>query len=364
MRFALPSDASSSTPKQAEEEDDDMDLVTSNPPVVDKTLVCLANFVHEQYLESRLLSAPPRCRFESLFALSDLPEPTRPRFQLYPRVADIVQATRDRATNLTKGTNPLSSILPKKHRLQSVADEPEFATPQVLNPDFSRLAKNKTISDKCLGMVSFFKLKRMEGCVKALLKANSFSFWLMSGLLSQLKRDGFIPSDPTLFDCHFFTFVFDLKSKADGFCIVGFYCIKKCRKSYLGHASLPLSAAQKRELLISPGSRSDLFDQELIEKVSVQVKEDSFISSYLSLVKLARFQSQRRGKSSASYGAAGSSHAPSSSTYSSLLDHSQSGSSSSSRKRSSSPGRSGGGKQFKGGRGAAPSPKSNRGFQK
>ena len=170
MRFALPSDASPSALEQAEEEDDDVDLMTSNPLAVDKTLVCLANFVHERYLESRPLSAPPlalRCGFESLFAVSDLPEPTRPCFRLYPRVADIVQATRDCATNLAKSTKPLSSILPKKHRLQSVADEPEFATPQVLNPSFSRLAKNKTISDKCLGMVSFFELKRMEGCVKA-----------------------------------------------------------------------------------------------------------------------------------------------------------------------------------------------------
>ena len=127
--FGLPSDASPSALEQVEVEDDDTDSVTSNPPVVDKTLVRLANFIHESYPESRLLSAPPlaqRCGFESLFAISDPPELTRPRFRLYPRVANIIQATRDRAANLAKGTKPLSSILPKKRRLQSVADEPEF----------------------------------------------------------------------------------------------------------------------------------------------------------------------------------------------------------------------------------------------
>ena len=96
MRFVLPSDASPSAPEQAEEDEDDEDSVTYNPPVVDKTLVRLANFIHEYYLESRLLSAPPlapRCGFESLFSVSDPPESTR--FRLYPHVADIVQATRD-----------------------------------------------------------------------------------------------------------------------------------------------------------------------------------------------------------------------------------------------------------------------------
>ena len=204
MRFALSSDASPSAPEQAEEEEeDDADLVTSNLPVVDETLVRLTNFIHERYPESCPLSAPPlapRCSFESLFVVSDPPESTRLCFRLYPRVADIIQNTRDCTANLAKRTKPLSSILPKKRRLQSMADELEFASPQVLNPDFSRLTENKTISNKRLGMVSFFELERMEGCAKALPEVNSFSFWLMSGLLSQLKRDGFKPSNPTLFD--------------------------------------------------------------------------------------------------------------------------------------------------------------------
>ena len=137
------------------------------------------------------------------------------------------------------------------------------------------------------------------------------------------------------------------------------FLVSKCRESYLSHASLPLSAAQKGELLISPGSGTDLFAQELLKVVSGQVKEDSFISSSSSLAKLARSQLQGRGKSSASSRAAGS--APGSS--SSPLDYSRSGSSSS-RKYSSSPGRGGASKRFKGGRGAAPSPQAKRGFRK
>ena len=174
VHFALPSDASLSALEQAEVDDDNVDTVAYTPLVVDKTLVYLANFIHECYPESYPLSAPqfaPQCGFESLFAVSDPPESTRPRFRLYLLVADIVQNTHDRAANLVKGTKPLSSILPKKRRLQSVADDPEFTT-VVLNSDFSCLAENKTISNKCLGTVSFFELECVEGCAKALLETN------------------------------------------------------------------------------------------------------------------------------------------------------------------------------------------------
>ena len=106
-----------------------------------------------------------------------------------------------------------------------------------------------------------------------------------------------------------------------------------------------------------------IFLPKTISKVSGQVKEDSSISSSLSLAKLARSQSQERGKSLASSGTAGSSRAPGSSSYSSPLDYSRPGSSSSSGKHSSFPGRGNASKRFKGDRGIAP-PRFRRGFWK
>ena len=113
-------------------------------------------------------------------------------------------------------------------------------------------------------------------------------------------------------------------------------------------ATLPLSQAQKRELLVSPGSASSLFDKSLLEKVSSQVKEDSFISSSLSMAKMAWSRQFGGGKSSSSSsGSLGSSAQAGPSGYQSLL--------STSGKCSTSPGSGGGSKRFKGGRGRAPS---------
>ena len=83
----------------------------------------------------------------------------------------------------------------------------------------------------------------------------------------------------------------------------------------MAHVSLPLSAPQKRELLVTPGSEASLFDQSLLEKVSGLVKKDSLISSSLSLAKLAFAKSGGRDKSSS----VGSAQGAGSSLYSSPM---------------------------------------------
>ena len=125
------------------------------------------------------------------------------------------------------------------------------------------------------------------------------------------------------------------------------FLVAKRRESFLAHVSVPLSAPQKRELQVSSGSGDFLFDQELLEKTSGQVKEDSIISS-VSLSCLAR--SSFRGKRSSSDASASSSRAETSRSESAF------------GKRSGSPARGNSAKRFRGGRGRTPS--SRKGFQK
>ena len=105
---------------------------------------------------------------------------------------------------------------------------------------------------------------------------------------------------------------------------------------------------QKHELQVASGSGDFLFNQELLEKTSRQVKEDSIISSNVSLSRLAR--TGFRGKRS-------SADVPSSSRVETSRPESSFG------KHSSSPARSSSAKRFRGGRGRTPS-SSRMGFQK
>ena len=93
-----------------------------------------------------------------------------------------------------------------------------------------------------------------------------------------------------------------------------------------------------------------------------RVKEDSIISSSLSIAKIARSQSSGKGKSSSSSSGASCSSCTGPSRYSSALDCPCPGSSYG--KRLASPGHGGGGKRSRGGRGGSPSPKSRLGFRK
>ena len=51
-----------------------------------------------------------------------------------------------------------------------------------------------------MSAATFADLEKVEKCSQTLIAGQSQSYWLLSVLLSQLKQDGFQPSDPALFD--------------------------------------------------------------------------------------------------------------------------------------------------------------------
>ena len=130
-----------------DEEDDNRDSVLA-PPAIVKTYDRLINYVYDQYSESRPLSdyqAPPCCTFEDYFAISDLQAASRPKLRVYPRVDELIVQSQDRADKLAKEAQPLQRVITLRHRLFPVADDPDFATLRWLNPNFARLAGNKSI---------------------------------------------------------------------------------------------------------------------------------------------------------------------------------------------------------------------------
>ena len=182
----------------------------------------------------------------------------------------------------------------------TVADEPNYSRPLLVNPDFSRLTANRTIPKIRAGTVSFVDMERLEKCFRSLLEGNSHALWLMSGLLPQLKADGFSPSDPSLFDKTISSISSTLASQTSLAAAMAEFMVTKRRESLLSHVSLPLTAAQKQELLVTPGQDSSLFDQSLLERMSGQVKEDSFISTSMAMAKLVGAKPGSKAKVSSS----------------------------------------------------------------
>ena len=243
----------------------------------------------------------PRCDYEALYALSDPPESSHPRFAMYPRDSDILREVDDRTAALARCSKLLSAVPPKMVHKYAVADSQYLSVAQPINPDLARVCGNEVVSNKRWGSITFAEMQRLENVSQSSLEACSFSLWMMSGFLSQLKRDGFNPSDPTLFNTAISSVSAALSSQARSAAAVSTFMLSKRRESLLAHATVLVSQAQKRELTVAPGSSDGLFDQDLLEKVASQIKEDAFVSSFMSMVKLAQSGSSgKTGRTAAS----------------------------------------------------------------
>ena len=118
-------------------------------------------------------------------------------------------------------------------------------------------------------------MERLERTSRTVVGGFSQSYWLLSSLLSQLKQDGYQPSEPALFDKTIQLLSSSMSLQASLVSGMTDFLVSKSRESFLSHVSALLSAPQKRELQVASGSGDFLFDQELLEKTSGQVKEDS-----------------------------------------------------------------------------------------
>ena len=106
----------------------------------------MVQYVYDQYEESRPLSdpaAPPRCDFESYFAISDPQSSLRPCMRMYPRVNELMSKSRERAAKFARESKPLHKVIPIRRKVFPIADDPDFSAPRWLNPDFARISNNK-----------------------------------------------------------------------------------------------------------------------------------------------------------------------------------------------------------------------------
>ena len=119
----------------------------------------------------------------------------------------------------------------------------------------------------------------------------------------------------------------------------------KRRESYLNHASFTVADSLKKDLLMTPGTGSSLFNGPLLLDAIASMKEDSLLSSTSALAAISK---ATRGKSQSSSRSPLDFTCPGTSGY---------------RKQSASPPRCGT-KRGRGGRGVTPSSSKGKGFRR
>ena len=277
-------------------------------------------------------SRPSCCNFEDWFGQPEL-SASRHLFRLYPRVAEVESEVEARRSK------PLSQLIPTRTRRHAVADRPLFAASLVVNPSFAQLAGVKAVGSKRWGSITFSEMERLERMFRFQLELTSSSLWLMSGILAMLKRDGFQPADPTLFNAALSSASATLARQARTSSAGSAFLRAKRRESLLAHTAIPIPEAQRRALTVSSGSDSSLFNEDILGNVVAQVQQSSLISSNLAV---SRLLGRGRGRSSSSSPLVN----PSASSSRLGKQHG---------KCSASSSRVGSRKRFRGGKGSAPS---------
>ena len=301
----------------------------------------LSDLIYEVCPDSRPLfdAKAPRCGFEAWFGQPEAAA-SRQCFRMYPCVAEVQEEVAARSKALARRAKPLSRVIPARARAYSMANDAIFTSSQPVNSAFAQLVGSRTLGSRRWGSITFSEMERLERLFQGQLEVTSSFLWLMSGILVMLKRDGFQPSDPALFNSALSSVSAALSRQARTAAAGSTFVRANRRESLLAHTTLPVPETQKCDLTVTPGSSSGLFDSELLTEVVSQVQSSSQISSNLALSR-----SLRRGRS-----------APSSS--SSPLTGPRLPSFARGRpsgKRSSSSSRSGSRKRFRGGKGGAPS---------
>ena len=144
-------------------------------------------------------------------------------------------ATRKRAAALSRKMKPLSAILTKKNRKHSVADVLEFSTDPPVNPDFSRLTDNKTVSNKCWGSITFLEMNRMESF--SFVTGGEFTFPLVDVWHSVTTEASWLQSSgPSLVQRQYFLYIcFFVLVSSVSCCLSEFYPVEakgQLRRSY------------------------------------------------------------------------------------------------------------------------------------
>ena len=181
----------------------------------------------------------PRCGFEAWFGQPEAAASLQ-RFRIYPRVAEVQEEVAARSEALARRAKPLSRVIPARARAYAMADDAIFTSSQLVNSAFAQLVGSRSLGSRRWGSITFSEMERLERLFQGQLEVTSSSLWLMSGIRAMLKRDGFQPSDPALFNSALSSVSAALSRQARTAAAGSTFVRAKRRESLLVHTTLPV----------------------------------------------------------------------------------------------------------------------------
>ena len=207
-------------------------------------------------------AAKQRSLFETIFSQPPPTTSPTPSFVWFERLLSLFNESDDRLASQVKAGKASTRLLPGRKNIYSVSGNPSSGRSVPLNESLEVLLDRSPSLTRMLGM-NIREGMKVESALRNHLEALSHTMWVLSGFVGFLKRDGYNPSDQTLFDAMTFSLSAGLLDQAHiSSSLLNFICLKR-REFFVGQLPPYFPELQKRALLAAPvTSLGSLFREE------------------------------------------------------------------------------------------------------
>ena len=237
-----------------------------------------------------------RSLFEDFFKSDDRLPPI-PSLKWFARVQTAFEDADSRLDLLFETRRSDTSLLVPRKKLYSVAENPSRGKALPVNPSFEALLNRPVNSSRFMN----FCLKdgqHLESALRNESEGLSHLMWVFTGLMALIKRDGYVPSDPSLFNQFVYSMSMGFSFQANSLASSISFVTKKRRETLLECLPRSYPDVARKDLLKSPvSSCSFLFPEEGVSALREAGRTSVSIKSQQALIDVARLSSRSRSRS-------------------------------------------------------------------
>ena len=218
-----------------------------------------------------------RSLFESFYSVPSSSLPPIPKLNWFDRVSSALKEADVRLASAVEDKRTGVSLLPPYKTLYSVSDNVSRSRYLPLN-ELLESALTKVPQTSRMANISIKDLFSLEAAFRAQVESLSHSMWVLTALIAFLKRDGYAPSDPHLFNQLVSSLSMGLSHLANSSASCTSFVVTKRRECYLAFLPPVFSDVSKRSLLRAPANiASKLFSDSDV----ISAREASNLASSL-----------------------------------------------------------------------------------
>ena len=247
----------------------------------------MLEFIHALFPQSKgepLSQRSNRSAFEDIFPGSRDPLPPFPTLTLFERVQQAFRDADDRLFRNVSYGKADRFLLPKRKPIYHVADLPSEGSAVPPNAALDSHMTKKLANCRSVSL-SINECTHLESTFRSMSETLSHSMWILTGLLSLIRNEGFVPKDQQLFQQFISSLSMGMAHQANIAAAGTTFSALKRRQLYASHFLPSYPEALKQAALASPTCfTSSLFSDEDLTRLASVSNEASSIKSNQALL--------------------------------------------------------------------------------